>query len=214
MKKFFALTLGILFSFQASVASAGTIYGMKDSDLSPFLKATVKFNQWLYADNYRGTNYINDNYYRLREEAVKWDKDALLFGVEVFGPGFGADPQEFGCLYMFGSVNKPEELFVGLCVDLSAQAPSFQTVSAQGQDYMTDLLFDLPELNLRRFVSNLFASTEVLNKLNSLTTENIAFRLTRNEQGVHWTLSELGMGTPPPVVSADASNVNSPFEIN
>lgn len=183
---------------------------MKDPDFSPFLKATVNFNQWLYADNYKGINYINDNYFKLREEAMKWDKDALLFGVEVFSADWG----QFGCLYTFGSVNKPEELFMGVCVDLSAQAPWFQTVSAQGQDYTTDLLFDLPELNLRRFVSNLFASTEVLNKLNSLATGSIAFQLTRNDQGVHWTLSELGMGTPPPAVSADASNVNSSYEIH
>lgn len=210
MKKFFAFTLGILFVFQTSVVSAGTIYGMKDADFSPFLQTTVNFNRWLYADNYRGTNYINDNYYKLREEALKWDKDAMLFGVEVFS----ADTGDFGCLYLFGSANKPEELFMGICVDLSTQAPSFQTISAQGQDYSTDLLFDLPELNLRRFVSNLFASTEVINKLSSLTTGSIAFQLTKNEQGVHWSLSELGMGMPPPVVSADASNVNSPFELN
>lgn len=157
MKKTFAFVLGVFFLFQSSVAlAADEVYGMPSRTMEPAIKSLLSFNRWLYQNGFEGINYINDNYYAAREQAIKWDKDALLLRVWVSSSKIG----DGYCEYQFGSANKPTEIFDSWCVDPKTSKVHGEIVKTDAVD--PDDLFDLPNKNLRKFVSDIFASTVTL----------------------------------------------------
>ncbi len=187
MKKFFAFIIGAALLFQTSaVFAADEIYGMPSSTLEPAIASLLSFNHWLYQNGYEGINYINKNYFDARAQAMQWDQGALLRKVTVYNPPVDGS----SCDYEFGAADKTDEVFDAACVDPQTSTLEGHVVPADTA-VSQDELFDLQNMTLRNFVSNILASMEVLYGLrdyfggDSVSGTTMVFAKSGDE--VHWT---------------------------
>jgi len=214
MKKFFASIIAVFFMFQTSVAFAGEIYGMSESTMEPAIKALLSLNRWFYQNNYEGLNYINENYYALREQAIAWDKDVLLLRVRVGRPSIITDSS---CIFTFGSPNKPNEIFKATCVD-----PNVSEIKGSIEETISEIspeeLFDLPDMNLRRFVSDILGSTIALTEIRRLLagdSRNDTYMVLSKVNGrVYWNWQIINIGKTYGIsVYKDANDLQSDFVV-
>lgn len=151
------LILGVILSFQTGIAFAvADVYGYSSSQISAPVRLLLSFNRWLYANNFQGVNFINDNVAAAQKLAFGWDPHAQLYEVDV-----QYDGQKGTCSIEFGSEFKPTQIFSADCVDLKIDQPKSR-LKSPGHVFQRQDLMDFPVLKLRKFVSDILGSSEML----------------------------------------------------
>jgi len=218
MKKFFVFGLGVLFALQTSVVSALSVPATSVSTASgatpsttmePAISGLLAFNHWLYANNFYGISYINDSLAEAYKEAFQWDAHPMLMYVSFLYP-------DKSCLFEFSAQDKPNEIFTSNCVDLKTSKLQTQTLPAT--EASSEGSFDFPVMKLRKFVSDILGSPDVLNKIRTTmqgsSRSDLYFTLQKVDGEVRWYWSLVDTGKQFGLdIYANAQNLSSPLQV-
>lgn len=160
MKKFFVFFLGVLYALQSTVVFAQDGVISNPAWLTSGAARQVGgIERWLYRNGFQGVNYLNDNFIQAKALAQAWDHDAQMYGMHVFFPSI----QGANCMYEYGSLNKPHMIYTVYC---KSPAQGLTGTAQESASMDSGKLFSFPSLYpLRRFVSSVLGSKEVMDKI-------------------------------------------------
>lgn len=210
MKKFFAILLVVVSMFQGGVVFAADPLV---NDQEPMIRTLLNFNRWLYANDYEGLRYINDNGEAAFKKALEWDNHAQIWYVIVHYP-----LSEGPCEFNFGTLSKPTSYFSVPCVDLATEVQVGRQVDGISPGFTERDLFDAPVKKLRKFVSDMIINKTFLDKIRESyrgnSPEALYFTLGTQLTGTpQWSFGNCKCPENPGFRTyADATQLNSPFE--
>lgn len=180
MKKLSALLVAGAFAFQMGTAVAAEM----PRGFEPVVKNLFHFNLWLNRNNFEGSVYLNGNANEAFKLARAWDDRAELYSATILNP-------ENSCTYVFGSVNKPKEMYSVTCnKDLGKQVAT--VTDGVGKGNLKDALFMSPDKNLRQFMSQVLKKDnlvlDIRDYFNGTSVAGFAINLYRDNGNIMWKL--------------------------
>jgi hypothetical protein len=232
MKKFLAFWVVFLLAVQIPVVLAA-VRTNPAVGKSPVL-TLFAFNRWLHATgDYSGSAFsqdgwdsgmyfVNGNLEIAFAHARQWDSKAELYQVDILPPD-AVDYKYWSCAFQFGSENKPNDMYVVQCQNLSALGefpalfsadikPSSHPIAAKD-------LFHVPSIKLHDFVYKILYSVDTLLAIHDylLGTRDTRLAVTLGQMNgqLTWQLTFTNNESKASVdVTANANDINSVISVH
>ncbi len=188
MKKLLVVGLGLLFAVQASVAFAAPAPAPKTTSMEPAISGLLQFNRWLTSNNFSGSAYLNDNALKAFNQSLLWafnhnPQNPLFYSIDITN-GAATD-----CVFKFGDPGKLKEFFVVKCSEVANGGQGRISPSAEMID--SQKLFGFPALKLRKFVTDILHSPEMLAQVRNVmkgdSRGGYHFSLQKENGELRWT---------------------------